>query len=87
MLVRAFSKPSLARSVRDAAVYDKPKLMSADVLHRLLQRIEEHVVRHSLVDFPTPVGAGHRAAKVSNARWRRQQWCPRKTNERQLQAP
>ena len=25
---------------RDAAVYDKPKLMSADVLHQLLLRIE-----------------------------------------------
>src|SRR6266852_9590288 len=36
---------------RDAAVYDKPKLMSADVLHQLLQRIEEHVARHSLIDF------------------------------------
>jgi uncharacterized protein len=58
MLVRAFSKPSLARSVRDAAVYDKPKLMSADVLHRLLQRIEEHVVRHSLVDFPIILHGG-----------------------------
>jgi uncharacterized protein len=28
---------------RDAAVYDKPKLMSADVLHQLLQRVEQHV--------------------------------------------
>ena len=43
---------------RDAAVYDKPKLMSADVLHRLLQRIEEHVARHSLVDFPIILHGG-----------------------------
>jgi uncharacterized protein len=43
---------------RDAAVYDKPKLMSADVLHRLLQRIEEHVARHSLIDFPIILHGG-----------------------------
>jgi uncharacterized protein len=43
---------------RDAAVYDKPKLMSADVLHRLLQRIEEHVAKHSLVDFPIILHGG-----------------------------
>src|ERR1700684_3522290 len=41
---------------RDAAVYDKPKLMSPEVLHQLLQRIEEHVTQNSLIDFPiTPV--------------------------------
>jgi uncharacterized protein len=43
---------------RDAAVYDKPKLMSADVLHRLLQRIEEHVAEHSLIDFPIILHGG-----------------------------
>ena len=43
---------------RDAAVYDKPKLMSADVLHRLLQRIEEHVAKHSLIDFPIILHGG-----------------------------
>ena len=32
------------------------------------------------------VGAGHRAAKVPNARWRRRQWRPERTKERQLQA-
>jgi uncharacterized protein len=43
---------------RDAAVYDKPKLMSPEVLHRLLERIEEHVTRHSLVDFPIILHGG-----------------------------
>jgi uncharacterized protein len=43
---------------RDAAVYDKPKLMSADVLHRLFQRIEEHVAKHSLIDFPIILHGG-----------------------------
>jgi uncharacterized protein len=43
---------------RDAAVYDQPKLMSSDVLHRLLQRIEEHVADHSLVDFPIILHGG-----------------------------
>ena len=43
---------------RDAAVYDKPKLMSADVLQRLLQRIEEHVTEHSLIDFPIILHGG-----------------------------
>jgi uncharacterized protein len=43
---------------RDAAVYDKPKLMSADVLHRLLQRIEQHVAKHSLVEFPIILHGG-----------------------------
>ena len=27
------------------------------------------------------VGAGHRAAKVPNARWRRRQWCPERSKE------
>ncbi|GLR86345.1 radical SAM protein [Bradyrhizobium iriomotense] len=43
---------------RDAAVYDKPKLMGAEVLDRLLQRIEEHVAKHSLVDFPIILHGG-----------------------------
>jgi uncharacterized protein len=43
---------------RDAAVYDKPKLMGVDVLHRLLQRIEEHVANHSLVEFPIILHGG-----------------------------
>jgi uncharacterized protein len=43
---------------RDAAVYDKPKLMSAEVLQRLLQRIEEHVVKHSLIDLPIILHGG-----------------------------
>ncbi|WP_213738658.1 radical SAM protein [Bradyrhizobium sp. dw_411] len=43
---------------RDAAVYNKPKLMGADVLHRLLQRIEEHVIQHGLVDFPIILHGG-----------------------------
>jgi uncharacterized protein len=43
---------------RDAAVYDKPKLMSADVLHQLLQRIEQHVTRYCLVDFPIVLHGG-----------------------------
>jgi uncharacterized protein len=43
---------------RDATVYDKPKLMSEEVLHRLLQRTEEHVAKHSLVDFPIILHGG-----------------------------
>ena len=43
---------------RDAAVYDKPKLMSADVLHKLLQRVEQHVARYCLVDFPIVLHGG-----------------------------
>jgi uncharacterized protein len=43
---------------RDAAVYDKPKLMSADVLHQLLLRIEQHVASYSLVDFPIVLHGG-----------------------------
>jgi uncharacterized protein len=43
---------------RDAAVYDKPKLMSADVLHTLLQRVEQHVARYCLVDFPIVLHGG-----------------------------
>jgi uncharacterized protein len=43
---------------RDAAVYDKPKLMSADVLHQLLRRIEQHIAAWSLVDFPIILHGG-----------------------------
>ena len=43
---------------RDATVYDKPKLMSAEVLHQLLHRTEEHVAKHSLVDFPIILHGG-----------------------------
>ena len=43
---------------RDAAVYDKPKLMSTDVLHQLLQRIEEHVAKRVLGDFPIILHGG-----------------------------
>src|SRR5580704_10479147 len=45
---------------RDAAVYDKPKLMSAEVLQQLLRRIEEHVGRYALVDFPIVLHGGER---------------------------
>src|ERR1051326_4321001 len=43
---------------RDAAVYSKPKLMSADVLKQLLRRIEEHVAEHEPVDFPIVLHGG-----------------------------
>jgi uncharacterized protein len=43
---------------RDAAVYDKPKLMSDDVLRQLLLRIEQHVARYSLIDFPIVLHGG-----------------------------
>jgi uncharacterized protein len=43
---------------RDAAVYDKPKLMSAEVLHQLLRRIEEHLAKHVIVDFPIVLHGG-----------------------------
>lgn len=43
---------------RDAAVYDKPKLMNAEVLQQLLWRIEEHVARYSLIDFPIILHGG-----------------------------
>lgn len=43
---------------RDASVYNKPKLMSADVLHRLMQRIEQHVATYKLVDFPIVLHGG-----------------------------
>ena len=43
---------------RDAAVYNKPKLMSADVLHQLLQRVEQHAAKYALVDFPIILHGG-----------------------------
>ncbi len=43
---------------RDRAVYDKPKVMSAEVLDQLLRRVEEHVVRHALVEFPIILHGG-----------------------------
>jgi len=43
---------------RDASVYNKPKLMSSKVLLQLLQRIEEHVAKHSLIDFPVILHGG-----------------------------
>ena len=62
MLVKVASRCNIDCSYcywfRDAAVYDKPKLMSADVLHRLLQRIEEHVAQHSLIGFPIILHGG-----------------------------
>lgn len=43
---------------RDAAVYDKPKLMSDRVLRQLLQRIEQHVTEHSFLEFPIILHGG-----------------------------
>src|SRR6516225_1573057 len=43
---------------RDAAVYDKPKLMSAEVLQQLLLRIEEHLTEHGLADLPIVLHGG-----------------------------
>ena len=43
---------------RDASVYDKPKLMSEVVLQQLLRRIEEHVTRFPLIDFPIILHGG-----------------------------
>jgi uncharacterized protein len=43
---------------RDAAVYEKPKLMSAEVLQQLLRRIEEHVTEHHLADLPIVLHGG-----------------------------
>lgn len=43
---------------RDPAVYDKPKLMSTEVLRQLLQRIEQHVTRYALIDFPIVLHGG-----------------------------
>jgi uncharacterized protein len=36
---------------RDAEVYRKPKLMSAEVTDQLLKRLEEHIVAHGLDEF------------------------------------
>ena len=43
---------------RDAAVYDKPKLMSQEVLGQLLRRIEEHVATFRLTEFPIVLHGG-----------------------------
>jgi uncharacterized protein len=43
---------------RDAAVYDKPKLMSPDVLRQLLLRIEQHIAQNALIDFPIILHGG-----------------------------
>jgi uncharacterized protein len=43
---------------RDAAVYAKPKLMGDDVLQQLLRRIEEHVTKHALIEFPVILHGG-----------------------------
>jgi uncharacterized protein len=43
---------------RDAAVYDKPKLMSAEVLRQLLYRIEQHVSVHRLPELPIVLHGG-----------------------------
>jgi uncharacterized protein len=43
---------------RDAAVYDKPKLMSAEVLDQLLRRLDEHIVRYALPEFPIILHGG-----------------------------
>src|SRR5438034_602119 len=43
---------------RDAAVYNKPKLMSAEFLHQLLQRVEQHAAKYALVDFPIILHGG-----------------------------
>jgi uncharacterized protein len=43
---------------RDASVYNKPKLMSAEVLHQLLRRVEEHVLNYAFVEFPLTLHGG-----------------------------
>ena len=43
---------------RDASVYSKPKLMSVEVLHQLLRRLEEHVVKYAFVEFPIILHGG-----------------------------
>src|SRR5215468_428172 len=43
---------------RDAAVYNKPKLMSDDVLHQLLRRLGEHIVKYSFAEFPLILHGG-----------------------------
>src|SRR5215471_4288898 len=49
---------SYCYSFRDAAAYDKPKLMSDDVLHQLLRRLEEHIVKYSFAEFPLSLHGG-----------------------------
>src|ERR1700760_3416031 len=43
---------------RDAAVYEKPKLMSEAGMRQLLRRIEEHVVEYGLADLPIVLHGG-----------------------------
>jgi len=43
---------------RDASVYNKPKLMSAEVLHQLLWRVEEHLLKYAFVEFPLTLHGG-----------------------------
>lgn len=43
---------------RDAAVYEKPKLMGEAVLRQLLRRIEEHVTEYALPDLPIVLHGG-----------------------------
>ncbi len=43
---------------RDAAVYAKPKLMGAEVRDILLWRIEEHIVKYDLAEFPVILHGG-----------------------------
>ncbi|HMA75618.1 MAG TPA: radical SAM protein [Xanthobacteraceae bacterium] len=43
---------------RDATVYNKPKLMSDDVLHQLLRRLEEHIAKYSFAEFPLILHGG-----------------------------
>jgi uncharacterized protein len=43
---------------RDAAVYNKPKLMSEEVLQQLLRRIEEHIAKYAFVEFPIILHGG-----------------------------
>jgi len=43
---------------RDAAVYDKPKLMNNEVRQQLLRRVEEHLDQHELAEFPIVLHGG-----------------------------
>src|SRR6476659_3847979 len=43
---------------RDAAVYEKPKLMGAEVMRQLLRSMEEHVDEHGLAYFPIILHCG-----------------------------
>jgi uncharacterized protein len=62
---------------RDASVYNKPKLMSDEVLYQLLRRLEEQIVKYSFFEFPVILHGGepllwgienfHRIAKSCEA--------------------